>query len=93
LPGLHHAAWQQALAVRLGAGRSAGALGVREAAMSSERPAIRIDVLLIFMVAYGAASLFHHIHNAEFLTAVLLLAAVASFMLRLPRVHHESVLR
>jgi len=141
--------------------------------MSSERPAIRIDVLLLFVLAYGAASLFHHIHNAEFLseypnmpawlsraqvyaawlgvtavgltgyllirrryqlpglivlavygllgldglghyavappsahtltmnltiwlevaTAVLLLAAVASFMLRLSREHHESVPR
>jgi hypothetical protein len=140
--------------------------------MSGERPAIRIDVLS-FLLAYGAASLFHHIHNAEFLseypsmpawlsrahvyaawfgttavglagyvlvrwryqlpglivlavygllgldglghyavaptsahtstmnltiwlevaTALLLLAAVASFMLRLLREHHESVQR
>ena len=36
--------------------------------MSGERPAIRIDVLLSFLLAYGAASLFHHIHNAEFLS-------------------------
>jgi hypothetical protein len=35
--------------------------------MSNERPAIRIDLLLIFLLAYGAASLFHHVHNAEFL--------------------------
>jgi hypothetical protein len=35
--------------------------------MSAERPAIRIDVLLISLLAYGAASLFHHVHNAEFL--------------------------
>lgn len=35
--------------------------------MSSERPAIRSDVLLILLLAYGAASLFHYIHNAEFL--------------------------
>jgi hypothetical protein len=35
--------------------------------MSNERPAIRIEVLLILLVAYGAASLFHYSHNAEFL--------------------------
>ena len=35
--------------------------------MSSARPAIRTDVLVIFLVAYGAASLFHYSHNAEFL--------------------------
>ena len=35
--------------------------------MSSERFAIRIDVLLIFLVAYAAAGLFHYSHNAEFL--------------------------
>lgn len=35
--------------------------------MSSERAAIRIDVLLIFLVVYAAASLFHYSHNAEFL--------------------------
>ncbi len=35
--------------------------------MSSERPAIRIDVLLILLLACGAASLFHYSHNAEFL--------------------------
>ena len=35
--------------------------------MSSARPAIRLDVLLILLVAYGAASLFHYSHNAEFL--------------------------
>lgn len=35
--------------------------------MSIERAAIRIDVLLISLLAYGAASLFHHVHNAEFL--------------------------
>lgn len=35
--------------------------------MSSERRAVRIDVLLIFLLAYAAASLFHHVHNAEFL--------------------------
>jgi len=29
---------------------------------------LRIDMLLIFLVAYGAASLLHHVHNAEFLT-------------------------
>jgi hypothetical protein len=141
--------------------------------MSNERPAIRIDLLLIFLLAYGAASLFHYAHNAEFLdeypnmpawlsraqvytawlgvtavglvgyflvrwryqlpglivlaaygllgfdglghyavapasahtltmnltiwlevaTAVLLLTAVASFMLRLSREHHENVRR
>ena len=35
--------------------------------MSSERAAIRIDVLLIFLIAYATASLFHYSHNAEFL--------------------------
>ncbi len=35
--------------------------------MSIERAAIRIDVLLIALSAYAAASLFHHVHNAEFL--------------------------
>lgn len=35
--------------------------------MSSPRPAIRRDVLLVLLVAYGAASLFHYSHNAEFL--------------------------
>jgi hypothetical protein len=33
-----------------------------------ERPVVRIDALLAFLLAYGAASLFHHVHNAEFLT-------------------------
>jgi hypothetical protein len=35
--------------------------------MGRERSAVRIDVLLIFLLAYGAASLFHHVHNAEHL--------------------------
>jgi hypothetical protein len=35
--------------------------------MSNKRPADRIDVLLIFLLAYAAASLFHYGHNAEFL--------------------------
>jgi hypothetical protein len=35
--------------------------------MSSERPEIRLDVLLIFLVAHAAASLVHYGHNAEFL--------------------------
>ncbi|HVT02833.1 MAG TPA: hypothetical protein VHL58_05600 [Thermoanaerobaculia bacterium] len=35
--------------------------------MSSERRAVPIDMLLIFLLAYVAASLFHHVHNAEFL--------------------------
>ena len=35
--------------------------------MSSERSVIRIDLLLIFLIAYAAASLFHYSHNAEFL--------------------------
>ena len=35
--------------------------------MNSERPAIRTDLLLIFLLPYGAASLFHYAHNAEFL--------------------------
>ena len=34
----------------------------------SESPSIQIDVLLIFLLAYAAASLFHHVHNAELLT-------------------------
>jgi hypothetical protein len=28
--------------------------------------AIRMDLLLTAVLAYGAASLFHHVHNAEF---------------------------
>lgn len=36
--------------------------------MNSEHRAIRIDVLLILVVAYAGASLFHYSHNAEFLT-------------------------
>ena len=35
--------------------------------MNSERPAIRHNVLLIFLVAYAIASLVHYSHNAEFL--------------------------
>jgi hypothetical protein len=35
--------------------------------MSSERPSIRHDVLLIFLIAYAVASLVHYGHNAEFL--------------------------
>jgi hypothetical protein len=35
--------------------------------MSSESPAIRLDVLLILLVAYGAASLLHYGHNAVLL--------------------------
>jgi hypothetical protein len=35
--------------------------------MNSTRPTIRLDVLLTLLVAYGAASLFHYSHNAEFL--------------------------
>ena len=35
--------------------------------MSNARLAIRFDVLLILLVAYTAASLFHYSHNAEFL--------------------------
>lgn len=35
--------------------------------MINERPAIRTGVLLVFVLAYGAASLFHYTHNAEFL--------------------------
>jgi hypothetical protein len=31
------------------------------------RHALRTDLLLICLLAYGAASLFHHVHNAEFL--------------------------
>ena len=35
--------------------------------MSNGRPAIPAGVLLAFVLAYGAASLLHHVHNAEFL--------------------------
>ena len=35
--------------------------------MGNERSSVRIDVLLVFLLAYGTASLFHHVHNAEFL--------------------------
>ena len=35
--------------------------------MSKAGPAIRLDVLLVLLIAYGAASLFHYSHNAEFL--------------------------
>jgi len=35
--------------------------------MSLGRPAIRMNPLLAAVLAYGAASLFHHVHNAEFL--------------------------
>ena len=37
--------------------------------MSNQRRAPRLDVLLILMVAYGAASLLHFAHNAVFLEA------------------------
>ena len=35
--------------------------------MSRKRTAIRVDGLLILLLAYCAASLFHYAHNAEFL--------------------------
>lgn len=35
--------------------------------MSMERSEIRSIWLLVLLLAYGAASLFHHVHNAEFL--------------------------
>ena len=35
--------------------------------MNSERPVGRTNLLLIFLLLYGAASLFHYAHNAEFL--------------------------
>ncbi len=35
--------------------------------MGRESPPARIDVPLIFLLAYAAASLLHHVHNAEFL--------------------------
>lgn len=35
--------------------------------MSRDRHAVGLDGLLVFLVAYGAASLLHHVHNAEFL--------------------------
>ncbi len=35
--------------------------------MSREAHAIGPDKLLVFLVAYGVASLLHHVHNAEFL--------------------------
>ena len=35
--------------------------------MNDKRPAIRTDLLLILLLPYTAASLFHYAHNAEFL--------------------------
>ena len=35
--------------------------------MRFQRPGMRFFVLPITLLAYGAASLFHHVHNAEFL--------------------------
>jgi hypothetical protein len=35
--------------------------------MNSERPAVRSELLPIVLLLYGAASLFHYAHNAEFL--------------------------
>ena len=35
--------------------------------MNIERPTIRTNLLLVFLLPYGAASLFHYAHNAEFL--------------------------
>jgi hypothetical protein len=35
--------------------------------MSNERPTIRMKVLVMCLLAYGASSLFHHAHTAEFL--------------------------
>ena len=35
--------------------------------MNIERSAIRTNLLLVFLLPYGAASLFHYAHNAEFL--------------------------
>lgn len=35
--------------------------------MSDRRPATRSDALLCFLLVYCAASLIHHVHNAEFL--------------------------
>lgn len=35
--------------------------------MGAERRVIRMEVLLVVVLAYAAASLFHHVHNAEFL--------------------------
>ena len=37
--------------------------------MSNERPPIPIGVLSSVVLAYGTASLMHHVHNAEFLDA------------------------
>lgn len=37
------------------------------ALMSNARSEVRLDLLLILLVAHGAASLFHYGHNAEFL--------------------------
>jgi len=36
--------------------------------MNNERPAIRTGLLLILLLLYCAASLFHYAHNAEFLS-------------------------
>lgn len=35
--------------------------------MPRESPALRMGVLLALLLAYAVASLFHHVHNAEFL--------------------------
>ena len=35
--------------------------------MNIERPAIRTNLLLALLLTYGATSLFHYAHNAEFL--------------------------
>lgn len=35
--------------------------------MNGKHFAIRIDILLVFLAAYAAASLFHYSHNAEFI--------------------------
>lgn len=36
--------------------------------MSSKHSENPVNVLVVLLLAYGAASLFHHIHNAEFLS-------------------------
>ena len=35
--------------------------------MQNKRSEIRMTVLLPFLLAYAGASLFHHVHNAEYL--------------------------
>lgn len=55
----------QPRALLIGVARSNNALSVK--VMNIERPTIRSNLLLSFVLLYGAASFFHYSHNAEFL--------------------------